>query len=176
MRMAQSVIPAMRAQGSGFILNVGSDVGLRANFYQSAYAASKFAVHGLTQVMRWELQMFGIKVAIIDPGWYDTEFGESIVSTFAAGPVGALYQAQVAAWNEGVARVEGPNEDPQEVAELVLRMIDETEPPFLSAAGWNPVRMAGIKLDDVDEYERRLFDYYGLGAFRGPWAGGDQDA
>ncbi len=80
MRMAQAVVPTMRAQGGGFILNVGSDVGLHANFYQSVYAASKFAVHGLSQVMRWELQTFGIRVAVLDPGWYATEFGESIVS------------------------------------------------------------------------------------------------
>ena len=170
MRMAQAVVPAMRAQGGGIILNFGSDVGVRANFYQSAYAASKFAVHGLTQVMRWELQMFGVKVAIIDPGWYGTEFGESIVSTFGASPMGPLYEAQVAAWNAGVAGVEGPNEDPQEVADLVLRVIDEPEPSFLNVAGWNPVRMAGVRPDEVDDYERRLFDYYGLEAFRGPWA------
>ncbi len=110
--MAQAVVPSMRAQGVGTILNVGSDVGVHANLYQSAYAASKAAVHGLSQVMRWELQMFGIKVAVIDPGWYATEFGESIVSTFGCPGASAHYDAQVAAWNSGVARVEGANEHP----------------------------------------------------------------
>ena len=176
MRVAQAVVPVMREQGGGIILNVGSDVGVRANFYQSAYAASKFAVHGLTQSMRWELQMFGIKVAVIDPGWYGTEFGESLVTTFESGAVSALYEQQIKAWNEGVGRVEGPNDDPSEVANLVLQVVDTPEPSFLNAAGWNDVRMAGFNPDEVDEYERRLFDYYGLAAFRGTWARGDQDA
>lgn len=176
MRMAQAVVPVMRAQGTGTILNVGSDVGLHANFYQSAYAASKSAVHGLSQAMRWELQMFGIKVAVIDPGWYATEFGESIVSTFGCPSVSAHYEPQVAAWNEGVGRVEGPNEHPDEVAQLVLDVLDDPEPRFMNPAGWNPVRMAGLRLDEVDEYEARLFDYYGMGAFRGPWAGGGRGA
>ena len=176
MRMAQAVVPSMRAQGIGLILNVGSDVGVRANFYQSAYAASKAAVHGLSQVMRWELQMFGIRVAVIDPGWYATEFGESIISTFGTAGAGAYYEAQVAAWNEGVARVEGANDEPREVADLVMRVIDEPAPAFLNVAGWNPMRMAGVRLDEIDEYERRLFDYYGMRSFRGPWAGGERDA
>jgi NAD(P)-dependent dehydrogenase (short-subunit alcohol dehydrogenase family) len=159
----------MRGQGRGTILNVGSDVGVRANFYQSAYAASKFAVHGLTQVMRWELQAFGIKVAIIDPGWYATEFHSSVLTRFDVDPVGSLYSEQAAAWSAGVARVEGPNDDPGEVAELILRVIDQPAPAFMNAAGWDRVRMADIDLHEIDAYEQRLFDYYGLEAFRGPW-------
>lgn len=176
MRMTQAVVPTMREQGSGIVLNVGSDVGVRANFYQSAYAASKFAVHGMTQAMRWELQMFGIRVAMIDPGWYSTEFGESVVTTFDSGPLSHLYEAQIKAWNDGVEAVEGPNDDPTEVADVVLRVIDAPEPPFLNTAGWNPTRMAGVSPDEIDEYERRLFDYYELAAFRGTWARGESDA
>jgi NAD(P)-dependent dehydrogenase (short-subunit alcohol dehydrogenase family) len=149
---------------------------VHANFYQSAYAASKFAVHGLTMVMRWELQMFGIRVAMLDPGWYATEFGQSIVSTFGCPGKSADYGAQVAAWQEGVARVEGANDDPGEIADLVLELLDQEAPRFLNPAGWNPVRMAGVRLDETDEYEARLFDYYGMSAFRGPWAGGGSDA
>jgi NAD(P)-dependent dehydrogenase (short-subunit alcohol dehydrogenase family) len=176
MRMTQAVVPTMRERGSGIILNVGSDVGVRANFYQSSYAASKFAVHGMTQSMRWELQMFGIRVAMIDPGWYSTEFGQSVVTTFESGPLSHLYEAQIKAWNDGVEAVEGPNDDPSEVADVVLRVIDAPEPPFLNSAGWNPVRMAGVSPDEIHDYERRLFDYYKLAAFRGAWAGGEPDA
>jgi NAD(P)-dependent dehydrogenase (short-subunit alcohol dehydrogenase family) len=174
MRMVQAVVPAMRAQGRGTILNLGSDVGLHANFYQSAYAASKFAVHGLSQVMRWELQTFGIRVAVIDPGWYTTEFGESIVSVFGCPGVATHYEAQVAAWDAAVERVEVPNRHPEEVARLVVDVLEQPAPRFLNPVGWDPVRMAGVNLDELDEYEARLFDHYGMAAFRGP--GGERDA
>ena len=156
---------------------MGSDVGIHANFLQSAYAASKFAIHGLSQVMRWELQGFGIRVAVIDPGWYATEFADSIVSTFSQGDAAVHYEALIRAWKEGVARVEGPNEDPQEVADLALRLIEMPEPPLINPVGWNPIRMAGIRVPESDEeYERTLFDYYDLAAFREPVAGGTKDA
>ena len=168
-RVVQAVLPSMRRRGGGTILDFGSDVGLRANLFQAGYAASKFALEGLTQVLRWELQQFGIRVAMIEPGWYATEFGDSLVRTFEEGKTARLYEPLVSAWNDGVARVEGPNSNPQEVADLVVRVIEAPAPRFHNAAGWNPVRLGGVRLDEIDEYEEALFDYYGLGGYAGPW-------
>ena len=170
MRMAKAVVPVMREQGGGTILNFGSDVGVHANFFQSTYAASKFAVEGLSMVMRWELQQFGIRVGVVSPGWYETEFGAAVVSTFDTGPVADLYRPLIAAWDSGVAAVEGGNPEPQQVADAVVRALELPELPFRTAIGWNPVRMEGVRPEEIDDYERRLFAYYGLGAFRGRWA------
>ncbi len=170
MRMAQAVIPVMREHGGGTILNFGSDVGVHANFFQSTYAPSKFAVEALSMVMRWELQQFGIRVGVISPGWYGTEFGESVVATFESGPMAGLYAPLVAAWDRGVSAVEGPNMDPGEVAAAVVRVLERPELPFRTPVGWNPVRMRDVNPREIDDYERRLFAYYELGAFRGPWA------
>jgi NAD(P)-dependent dehydrogenase (short-subunit alcohol dehydrogenase family) len=171
MRMAKAVVPVMREHGGGTILNFGSDIGVHANFFQSAYAPSKFAVEALSMVMRWELQQFGIRVAVISPGWYGTEFGESVVSTFEAGPQTALYAPLVAAWEAGVSAVEGPNMEPQQVADAVVRILKLPELPFRTPVGWNPVRSDGINPQQIDDYERRLFAYYRLASFRGSWAG-----
>jgi NAD(P)-dependent dehydrogenase (short-subunit alcohol dehydrogenase family) len=170
MRVSQAVIPVMRGQGSGVILTFSSDVGVRANFFQGAYASSKFAVEGLIQVMRLELQQFGIKVALVNPGWYDTGFAESAVSTFRTGEGAPFYDGLVAAWNEGMKAVEGPNSNPGEVAEAVLRILEVDEPFFRNPVGWNPVRLAGVQSDDVDASQNRLFEYYQLGTFRGSWS------
>lgn len=170
MRMAKAVVPIMRQQGGGTILNFGSDIGVHANFFQSAYAPSKFAVEALSMVMRWELQQFGIRVAVMSPGWYGTEFGESVISTFGTGPQTELYAPLVAAWESGVAAVEGPNMESQQVADALVRTLELPELPFRTPVGWNPVRSEGINPRQIDDYERRLFAYYGLSSFRGSWA------
>jgi NAD(P)-dependent dehydrogenase (short-subunit alcohol dehydrogenase family) len=123
MRVSKAVIPIMRKKHSGTIVNFSSDVGVRANFFQAAYASSKFAVEGLTQVMRLELRQFGIRVALMNPGWYETGFFESVVSTFGNGAAASSYEPLVSAWKDGMNQVEGPNHNPDEVAEAVLRIL-----------------------------------------------------
>jgi len=162
MRMCKAVVPIMREQGSGYVLNFGSDVGLRPNFFQSGYASSKFAVDGDSQVLRLELRRFGIGVALVSPGWYSTEFGESAVTTFGTGDAAAVYADLVQEWNDGVARVEGPNDQPAEVAELVRRMLSQPDTPYRNPVGWNPERMAGVQHDEIDRYQKHLLDYYQL--------------
>lgn len=77
--MVQAVIPTMREQGGGQIVNVGSAAGRIGIPFQSHYAASKFAVEGLSESMFHELKKFGIKVVLIEPGdvattiWSDNE-------------------------------------------------------------------------------------------------------
>ena len=129
--------PWMRGQ-SGTILNFGSDVGVRANFFQGVYAGSKFAVEGMSQSMRWELQQWGIRVAVVEPGWYETAFGESVVTTFESGAVSGAYADLIEAWNRGVDQVEGPNLKPQEVADRII----ETPIVISSRSG---SQLAGIR-------------------------------
>jgi NAD(P)-dependent dehydrogenase (short-subunit alcohol dehydrogenase family) len=168
LRTVRAVLPVMREQGDGTIVNVGSDQGVHANLFHTMYAPSKAAVESLSQVLRWELQQFGIRVMLLAPGWYNTEFGESIVRTFE-GPVAAAYAPLVDAWSKGSGAVEGGCDDIQEVADRLLEMLGRPDAPYRTPTGWNAVRMAGVNPVEIDEYERRLFDYYGLQAFAGPW-------
>ena len=166
-RLVQAVVPSMREARGGLIVNFGSDVGVRANFWQSAYASSKFAVEGLTQALRLELQQFGIRVCLVSPGWYDTPFGQSGVSTWdssEAGPYVSLREH----WEAGVNAAEGPNpeERAQDVADLVVRLTQTDRPAFRNAIGWNPARPHNVIAEEFDRYEDRLFEYYGIVAFR----------
>ena len=85
--MSQAVLPHMRARGSGTIINVGSVVGQLPIPAAGAYCASKFALEGLSRVMRMEVAPFGVRIAIIEPGLFRTSFhvnrvfGERVVST-----------------------------------------------------------------------------------------------
>ena len=74
--VTQQVIPAMRTAGEGLILNVSSIVGRLALPYASSYVATKFAVEGLSESMRYELEPFHIRVKLIEPGSILTEFGK----------------------------------------------------------------------------------------------------
>ena len=75
-RMTQKVLPYMRAQRSGTIINISSVGGQFATPLGAWYHASKYAVEGLSDALRLELNRFGINVVVIEPGSIQTEFGE----------------------------------------------------------------------------------------------------
>ncbi|UKA61355.1 oxidoreductase [Arthrobacter sp. FW306-04-A] len=89
-RMSQLVIPAMRAAGSGRIINVSSIGGKMYEPLGAWYHATKFAVEGLSDSLRLELKPHGIDVAIIEPAGTDTEWGtiagESLLTVSGHGP------------------------------------------------------------------------------------------
>jgi short-subunit dehydrogenase len=75
----QAVLPGMRRRGNGLIVNVSSIVGKRALPMTGAYAASKYALQGLSDALRIELAGTGVRVSVVCPGYTSTEFSESTV-------------------------------------------------------------------------------------------------
>jgi NAD(P)-dependent dehydrogenase (short-subunit alcohol dehydrogenase family) len=73
-RTCRAVLPAMRAQRGGYIVNISSIGGLIGIPFQSAYGASKFAVEGLTEALSAEVKPFGIHACLIEPGDIPTQF------------------------------------------------------------------------------------------------------
>ncbi len=83
--LTQAVLPGMRAQGSGYIVNVASVAGLRGFGGLGLYCASKFAVVGLSEALAQEVKAFGIRVSVVEPGPYRTDWaGRSLVRTPSA--------------------------------------------------------------------------------------------
>ena len=80
--LARQVIPVMRAQGHGRIVNCSSVLGLVAMKWRGAYVATKFAMEGLTDVMRIEMADTGIKVILIEPGPIGTRIRENAIPHF----------------------------------------------------------------------------------------------
>lgn len=74
LRVCRAVLPPMREQGSGTIINVSSLAGLVGVPFQGLYSASKFAVEGLTEALRLEVAPFGIRVVLLEPGDFRTGF------------------------------------------------------------------------------------------------------
>ncbi|MGH9027683.1 MAG: oxidoreductase [Acidimicrobiia bacterium] len=108
-RMAQLVLPGMRARRSGRIVNLSSMGGRLVFPGGGAYHASKFAIEALSDALRFEVRPFGIKVVVVEPGLIKTGFGDTVEGTLGyTGPRGGPYdplnqavQAQVRGAYEG---------------------------------------------------------------------------
>ena len=118
------VLPTMRAQGSGHILNISSISGRQALPFLGVYASSKFALEGMSEALRHELRHFGITVSLIEPGPFKTDiFGRN--RTLAKGvETDTVYARFTQAMDRAYARVvERDAGDPQDVSDLVMRLI-----------------------------------------------------
>jgi NAD(P)-dependent dehydrogenase (short-subunit alcohol dehydrogenase family) len=107
-RMCQLVLPGMRANGGGRIVNIGSMGGKLTFPGGGAYHATKYAVEAISDAMRFEVAGFGVDVVLIEPGLIVTRFGETAagsVATAEDGPYGE-FNARVGAATAGI--YEGP--------------------------------------------------------------------
>src|SRR5260221_1055162 len=124
LRVNRAVLPQMRKQGSGLLLQIGSIAGRLALPFQGLYGATKFALEGLTESYRDELAPFGIDAAIIEPGTYPTPIAAKHQVT-ADTERTALYQSAMDAFTTPffAENRSATPPDPQEVADAVVRVI-----------------------------------------------------
>lgn len=78
LRMIKSIVPVMRKQKSGLIINLSSINGVVPFPLYAAYSSSKFAIESLSEILRFELNHFGIKVVIVEPGTFTTNFSNNV--------------------------------------------------------------------------------------------------
>ena len=131
--VTQAVLPIMRAQGSGHILQVSSIGGVNAFPTVGMYHASKWGLEGFSQSLAQEVADFGIKVTLIEPGGYATDWGGSSAVRSTEMSEYAPARARIAAMRGGFK----PG-DPQATAAAILTLVDATEPPlrlFLGTTG-----------------------------------------
>lgn len=135
-RMVRAVVPLMRRRGSGTIVNLSSIAGLVGAPFEGAYAASKHAVEGLTETLRFELASAGIHVLLIEPGAYETDFSANMAEAraFDGGhPLRAAYEQFSEALASGL-HAEG-RADAREVVEALLDAVDHPDGPFRRLVG-----------------------------------------
>jgi NAD(P)-dependent dehydrogenase (short-subunit alcohol dehydrogenase family) len=143
--VTQAVLPRLREQGSGHILQVSSIGGISAFPTVGAYHASKWALEGISQSLAQEVAGFGIKVTLIEPGGFDTDWGGS--SARRATPIDAYEPVRQQAAKRPSANSKG---DPAATRSAVLKVVDATDPPLRVFFGEAPLGIA------TADYESRL--------------------
>ncbi len=149
LRVIQAALPILRAQGSGHILGVSSMLGLTAIPLLGLYCSSKWAFESLHETLAQEVKAFGIKVTILEPGAYATDFASASSAKLSAelGPYSGLHQ-QV---SSRIANME--QADPRATSGAVFTVVDAVAPPlrlFLGNTGLPRVR---------DVYKTRIAEW-----------------
>jgi NAD(P)-dependent dehydrogenase (short-subunit alcohol dehydrogenase family)/predicted ester cyclase len=149
--VTKAVLPVLRAQGQGRIINVSSVGGRVANAGLGAYQAAKWALNGFTEVLATEVGPLGIKVTAIEPGGMRTDWAGA---SMTIPPVSEPYQASVGVlanvFETGSAQAAG---DPVLVAQAVLRLSELADPPVRLLLGSDALagaRAAAKALADSD--------------------------
>ena len=129
----QKVLPHMRAQKSGRIVNMGSVAGRMGLPCSPAYISSKFALEGLTECLRYELDKFNIQTTIIEPGVVKTSFFDSLKIT---PPGNKDYQKMLDHIMSGLQMMVQMGTDPKVVADIVVDALNEDymKPRYVAGA------------------------------------------
>ncbi len=123
----QAVLPGMRKQGSGTIINISSVGGLMGLPYQGFYSASKFALEGLSESLYMELKPHGINVILINPGDFSTSFTAKRIIIKKSNEESA-YQPQFLKTLSVIEKDEGSGLNPEILARKLLRIIEKKNP------------------------------------------------
>ncbi len=121
MRMTNAVLPLLRQQRQGLIINISSLAGYMAAPFHGIYTASKHALEGYSETLWLEVEPLGIRVALIEPGFFKSEIGQRKTFPAQSIPDYAVEKATVIrAWDRFIE----DGDDPAPVAETVLAVIE----------------------------------------------------
>ncbi|OAM52466.1 short-chain dehydrogenase/reductase [Methylovorus sp. MM2] len=141
-RMTRAVVPYMRNQGAGRIINIGSILGLIPAPYMATYAATKHAIEGYSESLDHELRTRGIRVTVVEPGYTNTQFEANTQEvdskldeyTIARKALAKLIKIAVAG-----------GDDPKVVASVVLKAANAKHPKLRYAVGKLASRLSFLR-------------------------------
>lgn len=145
--ITRAVLPFMRQQQSGHIFNLSSVFGLIAGAGWGIYCATKFAVEGLSEALAQEVTPFDIKVTIIEPGYFRTNFLNSGSVITPANPVHA-YTDITEIKRKHALNIPGTQAgDPAKAADVIVATARLSQPPLRLLLGSDAVQFANYKID-----------------------------
>ena len=123
----KSVLPAMRKQAKGTIVNIGSIGGLMGLPFQGFYSASKFAIEGLSEVLRMELRQFNIKIVVINPGDFNTNNTVNRINIFKT-DINKAYEEQFRKTLTIIENDENRGWKPEILARKIYKILQKKRP------------------------------------------------
>jgi len=150
LRMIQSVVTRFREQRAGAIINISSASGFAGNAGGTAYCASKFALEGLSEALAPELAPFGVKVMIVEPGAFRTNFANDKlrlpprrISAYAGSMAGDI--------NDLLKAYDGAQPgDPARAADAIISAVEAADPPLRLILGEDALAWMRNKLDQAE--------------------------
>lgn len=135
--LTQKIIPKMRDQGSGLIINISSIGGKVYTPLGAWYHATKHALEGWSDSLRVELAEFGIHVSVVEPGAIETEFGDVMMDPMLERSKGGPYEALSIAVADGSKTYYNgsPSNSPQVIANVIAKAISSAKPKTRYVAG-----------------------------------------
>jgi NAD(P)-dependent dehydrogenase (short-subunit alcohol dehydrogenase family) len=156
LNVTRAVLPVMRAQRSGLVVTISSLAGIVGGEFNSAYAASKFALEGWMESITPEVAPFGIRTMLVEPGFFRTELLEDTSTTWPEPRIDDYAERTrqtVAAWQGMTGRQGG---DPAKLAIALVQLAGQDQPPLRWVAGADAVeaveRKARTLLAQVDAH------------------------
>lgn len=125
----RAVLPVMRAQGSGTIINISSIGGLMGLPFQGYYSTSKFAIEGLSEALRKELRQFNIKLILINPGDFHTHNTRNRKNVYSV-PGIADYEEQFRKSLAIIEKDENNGWDPSRLAKRIYEILQKKNPAY----------------------------------------------
>ena len=149
MNVTRAVLPVMRKQRSGHIITISSAAGLVGFEFCSAYAASKFGLEGWMESLQAEIAPFGINTTIVNPGFIRTELisdKSMIPAELAVEEYAERREQQMKWWQANNGLQPG---DPAKVAQALISIANEKQPPRRFIAGADAVELVEQKIADL---------------------------
>src|SRR3954454_9810104 len=139
LNVTRAVLPVLRAQRSGLVVTLSSTAGMIGAAFNSAYAASKFALEGWMESLAPEVAPFGIRTMIVEPGFFRTELLEDASTTWPEPSIDDYAERTrqtVVAWQPMNGKQGG---DPAKLATALVQLAGQDEPPLRWVAGADAV-------------------------------------
>jgi short-subunit dehydrogenase len=163
-RVTKAILPIMRKENSGVIINISSFLGKIGLPLLTLYNASKYAVEGVTDSLRYELRDFNIRVHSIMPGFFDTNFARDnlVINQNTLNP-DSPYKHIVSNLAPQIIEQINSGNSAKDVAKLILKIIDDKNSLARQTAGDKAKKFIPMRRELCDEdFERRVRDYYNL--------------
>jgi NAD(P)-dependent dehydrogenase (short-subunit alcohol dehydrogenase family) len=156
-RLMRAVLPVMRQQGSGHIINLSSTAGLVGFAGSSIYCGAKFALEGTSEALAKEVKSFGIKVTLIEPGAFRTDFnGRSLAAAEQSIDAYATLSSSLLQWFKDMDGKQPGN--PRLAAQAIIEAVESPDPPMRLALGTDAMSLIQEKLEwlktDLDTWQQ----------------------
>ncbi len=145
--VTRAVLPGMRKQRSGHIFNISSIAGIRGGPGGSLYCASKHALEGFSESLAHEVGPFGIRVTVVEPGFFRTDFLDSSSVRFGAKAIDDYAELSAKILSGYEARNHQQAGDPKKLAAMIVDFTALETPPFRFAAGSDAVDIVAAKIE-----------------------------